>query len=257
MSCLQLDHPTSSGRASSSSLSSSAFDEWEVFQSGSGQQVQTPSLLPSGPHRSVVHTFTGGPRGKREGEAPHINEGYNPLSVFLLYFAEIVTLLVGDTNRYYHDHLDRLDEGPAPLPDVTEAEMFVFLVITIQMGHCIRDKLRDYWATTNQFHTSFCSNAMKWDRYFHILRFLHFTDNKNEPDMTDENSDQLWKMRNLFEILNEKFLKFYSLSEHLAIDEVIVLYKGSVIFEQYNPRNTNVLRSKFTNSVMRLDTLMM
>ena len=75
--------------------------------------------------------------------------------------------------------------------------------------------------------------------------------------MTDENSDQLWKMRNLFEILNEKFLKFYSLSEHLAIDEVIVLYKGSVIFQQYNPRNTNVLRSKFTNSVMRLDTLMM
>jgi len=38
--------------------------------------------------------------------------------------------------------------------------------------------------------------------------------------MRDENSDRLWKMRNLFEILNEKFSKFYSPSEHLAVDEV-------------------------------------
>jgi len=70
---------------------------------------------------------------------------------------------------------------------------------------------------------------MKRDRFFHILRFLHFTD-KNEPDVTDENSDQLWKMRNMFEILNEKFSKFYSLSEHLAADKVTVKYKGRVIF---------------------------
>ena len=104
------------------------------------------------------------------------------------------------------------------------------------MGHCIWDKLTDCWATTNQFHTSFYGNAMKRDRYFHILRFLHFTDNKNGPDMTDENSDRLWKMQNLFEILNQKFSKFYSPSEHLAIDEVIVLYKERVIFQQYIPK---------------------
>ena len=77
---------------------------------------------------------------------------------------------------------------------------------------------------------------MKRDRYFHILRFLHFTENKNEPDMTDENSDWLWKMWNLFEILNQKFSKFYNPSEHLAVDEVTVLYKGRVIFRQYIPK---------------------
>ena len=51
--------------------------------------------------------------------------------------------------------------------------------------------------------------------------------------MTDEKSDRLWKMQNLFEILKENFSKFYSPSEHLAVDEVIVLYKGRVIFRQY------------------------
>jgi len=64
---LQPDHPTSSGQASSSSMSTSASDG---FQSGSGQQWTRPS----GPQRCVVHTFTGGPRGKRNSEAPHIND---------------------------------------------------------------------------------------------------------------------------------------------------------------------------------------
>jgi len=48
------------------------------------------------------------------GEATHINNGSSPLSRFLLYFAEIITLLVVETNRYYHDHLDKLDERPLP-----------------------------------------------------------------------------------------------------------------------------------------------
>jgi len=57
---------------------------------------------------------------------------------------EIITLLVMETMRYYQGHLDRIDDGPSPLPDVTETKMLVFLVITIQMGHSIQDKLTDY-----------------------------------------------------------------------------------------------------------------
>jgi hypothetical protein len=221
---LQLDRPISSGEASSSAS--------DGFQSGSGQQWKWPSAF----QRSVAHTFTGSPRGKRSSEASRLDDSSSPLSVFLLYFAEIVTLLVVESNRYYHDHLDRHDEGPSPLPDVTESEMLVFLAIKIQMGHCTRDKLTDYWSKAENFYTSFYSNAMKRDRFLHILRFLHFTDKKNEPDMTNENSDRLWKMRHLFDILNEKFRKFYSPSEHLSVEEVIVKYKGRVIFRQYIPK---------------------
>ena len=133
---LQLDCPTSSGQASSSSFMTSASDG---VQSGSGQQ----GTRPSGPQRGVVHTFTGAPRGKRNSEVPELNDSFSPLSIFLLYFAEIITLLVVETNRYYHDHHDRLDEGPLPQHDVTEAEMLVFLAMAIQMGHCLQDKLTD------------------------------------------------------------------------------------------------------------------
>jgi len=103
--------------------------------------VDTP-LLPSEQCSTHIHR---GPQRKGHNEASHINDGSSPPSVFLLYFAEIITLLVVETNRYYQDCIDRLDDGPSPEPDVTEAEMFVFLALTIQMGHGIRDKLTDYW----------------------------------------------------------------------------------------------------------------
>ena len=97
---------------------------------------------------------------------------------------------------------------------------------------------------------------MNRDRYLHILRYLHFTDNRNEPDRTDENFDRLWKIRDLFEILNDTFSKLYNPSENLAIDEVIVSFKGRVIFKQYIPNNPRDLASKFSNFVTRLDTRM-
>ena len=54
--------------------------------------------------------------------------------------------------------------------------------------------------------------------------------------MKDENYDRLLKIRNLFDILNDKFSKFYNPSEHLAVDEVIAKFKGRVIFRQYIPK---------------------
>src|SRR5215469_4660215 len=97
---------------------------------------------------------------------------------------------------------------------------------------------------------------MNRDRYLHILRYLHFTDNRNEPDRADENFDRLWKIRALFEILNDTFSKFYGPSENLAIDEVIVPFKARVIFIQYIPKKASVSTSKYSNFVTRLDTRM-
>ena len=110
---------------------------------------------PSCPQSSVAHTYKGGPRGKKDNDASHINDSFSPLNVFLLYFAEIITLLVVETNRYYQDYIDGLDDGLCPEPDITEAEMFVFLALPIQMGHGVRDKLTDYWSTLDQLYTPY------------------------------------------------------------------------------------------------------
>ena len=48
--------------------------------------------------------------------------------------------------------------------------------------------------------------------------------------------DRLWKIRDLFEILRTNFSKFYNPSEHLAVDKVIVKFKGRLVFTEYTPK---------------------
>jgi len=109
--------------------------------------------------------------------------------------------------------------------------MFVFLDLTLQMGHTVQGRLEDYWMKMEQLHTPFYGQTMACARYCHILRFLHVTDNnRNGVDRTD---DRLWKIRDLFEIIRTNFSKFYNPSEHLAADEVIVKFKGRIVFKQY------------------------
>jgi len=91
-----------------------------------------------------------------------------------------------ETNRYYQDYIDGLDNGPCHEPDVTEAQMFVFLALTVQMGNGVRDKLTEYWSTLNQLYTPFYGTMMNRERYLHILRYLNFTANRKEPDRTVE-----------------------------------------------------------------------
>jgi len=170
-----------------------------------GQQPQ-PShwTLPPKLRRHVVQTFTWAPNGK-SSEAAHITPESTPLTVLLLFFAEIVTLLVLETNRYYHQFLVNCEDGPSPQRNMTEAEMFAFLALTLQMGHTVQDRLEDCWTKMEQLCTPFYGQKMAHARYCHILRFLHFTDNNRNGD------DRLWKIRDLFEIIRTNFLNFATL----------------------------------------------
>jgi hypothetical protein len=143
----------------------------------------------------------------------------------MLYFASVITLLVKETNRYYHQYLDTLNDGPSPLPDITESEMFLFLAIIIQMRHDIWDSLADYWSTIEQFLTPFRGTTMKRDRFFHIIRFLHFSNNDNAADKNDPKHDRLWRLRNVIDSLNDAYSKFFTSFEHLAVDGIIVNFK--------------------------------
>ena len=91
-------------------------------------------------------------------------ERVGQVSISFLYFAEIITVLVVKINHYYYNYVDRLDDRRFPEPDVTEAEMFVFLALTMQMRHGVRDKLADYWATMDQLYTLFYGTMMKRGR---------------------------------------------------------------------------------------------
>jgi hypothetical protein len=116
--------------------------------------------------------------------------------------------------------LDILDNGPSPLPDVTESEIFQFLVIIVQMKHDVQDSLLDLLVMIEQFLAPFYGSAMKCDWLFYIIGFLHFSNNDSDTDKNYPNYDRLWKLKNVFDFLNKAYSKYYSPFECLAVDEV-------------------------------------
>jgi len=54
----------------------------------------------------------------------------------------------------------------------------------------------------------------------------------NQQDKIGNNYDRLQKITTLFNHLNNIYAKFYSPSEHLAVDEVSVFFTGGTILKQ-------------------------
>ena len=98
-----------------------------------------------------------------------------------------------------------------------------------------------------QLHNPFYGETMAQDRFLHIPHLLDFADNSQRPDESEE-YDRLWKLRTVFDKLNEAYAKFYNTSEHLAVDEVIVKFKGRGIFRQYTPKK----RKHFSIKIYKL-----
>jgi hypothetical protein len=72
---------------------------------------------------------------------------------------------------------------------------------------------------------------------------VHFADHSQRPDKGKE-YDQLWKLRTVFDKLNKAYGKFNNPSDHLAEDEVIINFKGRVIFRQYIPKKRKCFSMK-------------
>jgi hypothetical protein len=68
----------------------------------------------------------------------------------------------------------------------------------------------------------------------------------NQPHKNDNNYDILWKMRTIFDQLNDACIKFCSPSEHLAVGEVIVL------FDELFSRNMFIRNKHFGIKIYRL-----
>jgi hypothetical protein len=184
-----------------------------------------------------IHDFTGLTNGISQSAVPYISPNSSPFTIFFHYFRQIFVIVLRETNRYFHQYI------ATPMKPVSQhsslisiEEMYRIVSIIIQMDHDQRDCLKDYWGREEQYLTPFYYNTLVRDRFFHILRFLHFQKNHNPPNRDDPHYDRLWKIRNIFETLNNTSHELRNPTEHLAVDEVIVLFHGRVIFRQYIPK---------------------
>ncbi|KAJ8949794.1 hypothetical protein NQ318_000492 [Aromia moschata] len=88
--------------------------------------------------------------------------------------------------------------------------------------------------------TPIFSQVMSRDRYFQILRFLHFCDNDN----IDKN-DRLYKIRCVVDHFKNSFKNSLYPFQNLVIDESLMLFKGRISFCQYIPSKRHRFRIKF------------
>ncbi|GFU21061.1 piggyBac transposable element-derived protein 4 [Trichonephila clavipes] len=104
------------------------------------------------------------------------------------------------------------------------------------MGHIEKDSIQDYWTTDNLIETPIFKELMPRDRFLMILKFLHFSDNSLKESRDSPTYDRLWKIRKVFDSFNRIFKEVYDPTENLSFDEVIIKFKGRVLFKQYIPK---------------------
>jgi hypothetical protein len=145
---------------------------------------------------------------------------------------DMIQLLVTETNKYYNQHLDTLDNynRHSWLFDITVQETYVFLAFTIQIGEDKWATLKDYWSILN---SSICCFIVTWwnrtDFFIHLDLYTFASIRQDWKELRQNMESKI----SLSDMLINTYVKFYSPSEHLAVDEVIVLVKGRVVLKQY------------------------
>ncbi|KAF2901861.1 hypothetical protein ILUMI_04326 [Ignelater luminosus] len=81
---------------------------------------------------------------------------------------------------------------------------------------------RYYWASKDDMRNHAVYNAMRRDRFFEIMRFLHFQDN-NKFDPVDI----LWKLRSLIiSKTQQAFASHFVPEEHMDFEKCMIKYYG-------------------------------
>jgi hypothetical protein len=115
-------------------------------------------------------------------------------------------------------------------------EVYRFFTFITELGLDQLDSL-NYWPREGQYYSPFYSDVMVHNRVFHLPSFIHFENNDYSPNHGDPDYDRFWKIRKIFDTLNNKFCEMYNLTEHLAVSEVIILYRKSDFLAVY-PKET-------------------
>ena len=136
-----------------------------------------------------------------------MQDNANMLDCLELYLTEqILEHIVNETNRFANDFITQYPDKTkntyiGKWTDVTTPELKKFIGSVILMRIIHKPSLPDYWSLDDVYCTPIFSRSMIRDRFFLILKFLHFNNNNDPPyDANDKNRDRLHKLRPFLEM---------------------------------------------------------
>nr|XP_053636290.1 piggyBac transposable element-derived protein 4-like isoform X1 [Cherax quadricarinatus] len=159
----------------------------------------------------------------------------NELEFFELFFDQpLMEIIVRESNKYFEYTMANTILSPQSRlhrwKETTVAEMYLLFATIMLMPHIYKHNIKAYWSTDQLISTPVFSEIIPVNRFILLLRMLHFSD-KTRPDR----SDRLYKIRNVFMYLKQKFSIYFYPFKNLVIDESLILFKGRLSFKQYIP----------------------
>lgn len=150
--------------------------------------------------------------------------GDTPYQFFLQLFPEeLFQLITTETIRY------AVQSGKHSFT-VSIDEIKQFFGINIIMTYIKYPAYRMYWSSIAGLGLGIIANTMALKRYEEIKRYLHFI---NNDEIQNNNKDSFVKVRPFLNILAETFSSAATPSQYLAIDEMIIPFKGRNRSKQY------------------------
>uniref|UniRef100_A0A2H8TXQ0 PiggyBac transposable element-derived protein 2 n=1 Tax=Melanaphis sacchari TaxID=742174 RepID=A0A2H8TXQ0_9HEMI len=116
---------------------------------------------------------------------------------------------------------------------LTTNELKVFFALNISMTYIKYPNVRMYWSSLPGMRMDLIANNMTVNRFSEIKRFLHFANNESKPNSNDPSSDKYWKLRPILCMLHDSFHVAATPEENVAIDEMMVPFKGRSSQKQY------------------------
>ncbi|XP_022814430.1 piggyBac transposable element-derived protein 3-like [Spodoptera litura] len=139
----------------------------------------------------------------------------NPLQFFEMFFDnEVFELLRSSTEN------NAIAKGHVNFR-LTIEEVKNFIGILLLSGYNNVSRYRLYWDQSIDTHHPGVASCMTRNRFDELLRFFHACDNSSLPP-----DDKFGKVRPLWDMMNERWLKFFPGDKHLSIDESMVPYFG-------------------------------
>ena len=92
------------------------------------------------------------------------------------------------------------------------------------MGIIRKPTMKAYWSTYPNVVTPFFNSIISRDKFYRIMRGLHFVDN------AISSTDRTYKISPVIKKLNQRFFDVYKPKQHISIDETLLLWKGKLLF---------------------------
>ncbi|XP_014371394.2 piggyBac transposable element-derived protein 4 isoform X2 [Papilio machaon] len=168
----------------------------------------------------------------------------NPYEAFTaIWDREIIEVIVRETNIYAQQLTTIMLANGTICPnsritrwqDTNVNEVYTYFAIVLAMGVVVKSRLEEYWNTSKDiFRTPGFSTEMTIDRYQLLSKCLHFNNNSNcHPKLLTRPQAKLYKIQPILVHLNTKFSRLYNLSQNVALDESLTMWKGWLDINQF------------------------